>query len=111
LEPCNIGRNQNAWAGDNEKWKQVAYYSALNHKATDSTYLARIDLSKFMIVQAQAELAIASGKYEPDTLYVIEDSTVEEVKAHLNQSTDLLQNIDGFNVLAPKWYSKTSNKH
>ena len=94
-----------------EKWKQVAYYSALNHKATDSTYLARIDLSKFMIVQAQAELAIATGKYEPDTLYIIEDSTVEEVKAHLNQSTDLLQNIDGFNVLAPKWYSKTSNKH
>ena len=94
-----------------EKWKQVAYYAALNHKATDSTYLARINLAKFIDIETKAESTIASGKYEQDTLYIIEDTTVEEVKAHLNGSTDLLQNIDGFNVLAPGWYSKISAKH
>lgn len=97
-------------AQDHEKWSQVAYFAALNKISTDSAYLARVNFSKFADVETRAQASIATGQYDQDTLYIIEDSTVEDVKKHVNQSTDLLQKIDGFNVLAPGWLSRSSGK-
>ena len=84
-------------------WSALAWESARHHLATNSVYLARYDETKLIAANAKYEAAIASGNYDPEALYIIDDERVMPVLMHLDPQKDLFAKIDGFNVLAPGW--------
>ncbi len=51
----------------------------------------------------EANHALLSGTYAPDTLYLLEESAARAARASLNPDRDLLAKIDGLYVLAPRW--------
>ena len=46
---------------------------------------------------------LRTGKFDKDTLYIIDDWKSLQLDITYNKSSDLLARIDGFNVLAPNW--------
>lgn len=89
-------------------WSTFAWESARHKIGTNNVYLARYDESKLVAANAKYEAAIASGKYDPLTLYIIDDERVMPALMHLNDQKDLFFRIDGFNVLAPGWVACSS---
>ena len=85
------------------QWKTIAAYAAQNGLATDSVYLARVGKSALALSQSKASTALRTGRYEPDALYIIDESALAQALLSLKASSDLLARIDGFNVLAPGW--------
>jgi len=86
-----------------EHWSTFAALAAKHQLPTNSIYLARYDESKLAVANKKYELAVTSGKYDPTTLYIIDDERVMPVLMHLDPQKDLFARIDGFNVLAPGW--------
>jgi len=46
---------------------------------------------------------MASGQYDPDTLYLLGDRALLRAFSNIHTTTDLFTRIDGFLVLAPGW--------
>jgi hypothetical protein len=86
-----------------DQWAPFADLAARHHLVTNSVYLARYDETKLIAANAKYEAAIASGNYDPEALYIIDDERVMPVLMHLDSKKDLFAKIDGFNVLAPGW--------
>jgi hypothetical protein len=84
-------------------WSTIAAYAARRGLSTDAVYLARIDSSALARAQSDAATSLSSGTYEPDSLYVIDERYLLRASANLRRESDLLVEIDGFNVLAPGW--------
>ena len=85
------------------RWEQFASYAAAHHMATNSVYLSRVDRAKVVKTNQEFEIAINSGKYDPSSLYIVENEKLLPVAMHLDTSKDLLARINGMNVLAPGW--------
>ena len=92
-----------AAANNNHNWETFAYYAVRNHLATNSIFLARVDEQKMITENHRLNLQIKEGKYDPDTLYILENDKVIPALKSLNRKSDLLASIDGFSVLAPGW--------
>jgi len=86
-----------------EGWQVFAKYAADNKMGTNGVYIGRYDETKLIAANAKYEAAIASGNYDPEALYIIDDERVMPVLLHLDPQKDLFAKIDGFNVLAPGW--------
>ncbi|WP_221066617.1 DUF6311 domain-containing protein [Methylomagnum ishizawai] len=84
-------------------WQVFAAYAGRYGLGTDAVYLARVGAEPLAAAQAQAGEAIATGRYEPDSLYIVEEAVLGPALLGLDAKTDLLARIDGFNVLAPGW--------
>ena len=84
-------------------FETFATYAARNHLATNSVLLARPDLERVDIANAEFNKYITSGRYDPDSLFIVDDDLVLPVLTHLDPQKDLFAKIDGFNVLAPGW--------
>jgi len=93
IQPGNVTPN----------WQALAAFAGKNHMATDAIYLARVSSSALEIAQTRARDALRTGRYEPDTLYVLDDGVVLTAALSLNPETDLLARIDGLTVVAPGW--------
>ncbi len=78
------------------------YFAAMHGMSTDSVYLARVDKNKLKRAKQEAQLAVQKGSYTPRTLYILERS-YEAAARRTVQPSGLLQDIDGFLVLAPDW--------
>jgi len=91
-----------------EGWQIFAKYAAQNKMGTNSIYIGRYDDSKLAAANAKYEAAIASGNYDPEALYIIDDERVMPVLMHLDPKKHLFAKIDGFNVLAPGWVACVS---
>lgn len=87
----------------NPRWRTFAAYAGRYALATDAVYLARVDESRLTAAQEKAREALDTGKYEPDSLYIVEEAVLGRAMLGLNATTDLLARIDGFAVLAPGW--------
>lgn len=85
------------------QWDVLANYAAKNHWPTNSVFLARVDERKMAKANERLERALASGQYDPNTLYILNDDKVIPALLNLNKRTDLLARINDFNVLAPGW--------
>ena len=85
------------------QWDILANYAANNHWPTNSVFLARVDEKKMALANERLERALASGQYDPKTLYILNDDKVIPALLNLNKHTDLLARINDFNVLAPGW--------
>jgi hypothetical protein len=84
-------------------WEAFATYAWRHNMSTNSVYLARVDARKLDAMNAQFERAIATGQYDPHSLYIVDDEKVLPILMHLDASKDLFAKINGINVLAPGW--------
>ncbi|WP_270935808.1 DUF6311 domain-containing protein [Falsiroseomonas oryzae] len=84
-------------------WEWLSYYALTHDMATDAVYLARFAGREHMALLAKGEQELASGRFDPDTLYVLDDASARLAAASIDRSRDLLVELDGLNVLAPGW--------
>jgi hypothetical protein len=89
-------------------WPTFASYAATHGLATDAVYIARLGLKQWDSAKSKARMALETGSFDQDSLYIMDESSFAEAARH-KQDTDLLARIDGFNVLAPGW--KTREEH
>lgn len=82
-------------------WQTLAAYAGSHGLSTDAVYLARISTLALQTATEQASKAIASGSYEPDSLYILDDAVLLRAAININTEYDLLARVDGFNVIAP----------
>jgi putative flippase GtrA len=90
------------------QWLTLAAYAGTHGLATDAVYLARVGNAALGIAQGKATEALATGRYEPDSLYVLDDGALRQAAFSISADNDLLARIDGFNVLAPGWKKCTA---
>jgi len=84
-------------------WQALASYAGNHGMATDAVYLARYDPEKLKQAQRKAADALQTGKYESNSLYVLDDDAFHQAANSIDTANDLLVRINGFNVLAPGW--------
>lgn len=87
------------------QWQRLAYFAGTHHMATDAVYLARIDVNAMRAAREKARQAIATGRFEADSLYVFDAATAVEIARHYDAAHDAMGRIDGLYVLAPGWKS------
>jgi hypothetical protein len=62
-----------------------------------------MDLNQWRQAYQKASKAFATGQYEADSLYLLDDRALLQAVPTVNTETDLFARIDGFTVLAPGW--------
>ena len=85
------------------QWDVLANYAANHNWPTNSVFLARVDVQRMGQANERLEIAMATGKYDSQNLYILNDDKVIPALLNLNKQTDLLARINDFNVLAPGW--------
>ncbi len=94
-----------------EHWSEFARFAATRNLATDAVYLARVDESRLQARQAEAERALESGVFGPDTLYILQGGTARRVPCRIDPAKDLLALVDGFWALAPGWKTAAGQRY
>lgn len=89
-------------ANQPQYWANIAAFAAEHGMGTNAAYLARIDRGNYAIAAQKSTDMLATGDYEPDTLYILSGQVVEQARSTL-QADDLLDSFDGVTVLAPGW--------
>ena len=84
-------------------WISIADYAGRNRLATDAVYLARVGEAGLTAAQWNSEQAINTGKYDQDSLYILDNEKVHTALLHIDQGSDLFAQIDGLFVVAPGW--------
>ncbi|WP_149539764.1 DUF6311 domain-containing protein [Siccirubricoccus phaeus] len=88
-----------------EGWESIARFAAEARLPTDSIYMARVDGAAAAALRARMAEVLASGAYEPGTLYVLRDAaSLALAEASHRPERDLLRQADGYWVLAPGWW-------
>lgn len=85
------------------EWMHVAAFAGKYGLSTDAVYLGRMDLNQWRQADRKASKAFATGQYEADSLYLLDDRALLQAVPTVNTQTDLFAKIDGFTVLAPGW--------
>ncbi|RON55177.1 DUF6311 domain-containing protein [Pseudomonas frederiksbergensis] len=85
------------------QWMNVAAFAGKHGLPTDAVYLGRMDLNQWRQAYQKASRAFATGQYEADSLYLLDNRALLQAVPTVNTQTDLLARIDGFTVLAPGW--------
>ncbi|WPX60323.1 MULTISPECIES: DUF6311 domain-containing protein [unclassified Pseudomonas] len=85
------------------QWMTVAAFAGKYGLSTDAVYLGRMDFNQWRQVDQKANKAFATGKYDADSLYLLDDRALLRAVPTVNTQTDLFARIDGFTVLAPCW--------
>jgi uncharacterized protein DUF6311 len=87
-------------------WNSVGVLTARTGAVpTDCIYLARVDDAALAALREKVAEVLRSGAYEPDTLYVLRDETSQALaQASHDPARDLLLEVDGLWVLAPRWH-------
>jgi len=84
-------------------WGVFANYAAKYSLGTNSVYLARVSKEKIENENKNLLSTLKYGKFDTETLYIIDDWKNLQADITYNKNSDLLARIDGFNVLAPNW--------
>lgn len=85
------------------KWLPIAAYAGTHGLATDAVYLARVGTLALEQARRMASESLKSGRYEADSLYILDESVFRQAAFSIDSTTDVLARVDGFNVLAPGW--------
>jgi hypothetical protein len=86
-----------------DQWQAIASFSAAHGLKTDAVYMWRMSPKVLDKAQREAQRRMASGEYDADTLYILDDDALELAVKSVRSETDLLTRIDDFVVLAPGW--------
>jgi len=84
-------------------WLTLGAYAGTHGLATDAVYLARVPDSGLKEAQEKASEALQTGKYEVDSLYLLDSFATRQAATNGIADTDVLARIDDFIVLAPGW--------
>lgn len=84
-------------------WQSLSYYAARFGLTTDAVYLARVDSKNLIAAHEKAAAAIREGRYESDSLYVLDSASARSAFLTLNRNIDLIAKVDGYYVIAPRW--------
>lgn len=90
-------------------WQVFAYYAGIHGMGTNSIYLARVSKRPLMDARARAYEMLRTGVFMRDTLYILDRGAADKIAPLIDANTDLLAEIDGFNVLAPGWNCRGLN--
>ncbi len=85
------------------QWPFLAELAYLNRVSTSSVYLARVDDNKIDLANLKYDQLLKSGKFDSDSLYIIENWQQFPKNLIFDPTQDLLARIDGIYVLAPGW--------
>lgn len=85
------------------KWLALADYASSHRLATDAVYLGRVATQAVEEAQRKADLTLGTGKFDADSLYVLDERAMLQASVSIDNNTDLLARIDGLNILAPGW--------
>jgi hypothetical protein len=86
-------------------WEKFANYAAQNQLGTNSVFMGRVDQQKIERSNQKIKEALAQGKFDPSTLYIVEDNYVPQFANAMNPQTDLLARFNEINIFAPGWKS------
>ena len=86
-------------------WEKFANYAAQNQLGTNSVFMGRVDQQKIERSNQKIKEALAEGKFDPSTLYIVEDNFVPQFIKAMNPKTDLLARFNEVNVFTPGWLS------
>ena len=86
-------------------WEKFANYAAQNQLGTNSVFMGRVDQQKIERSNQKIKEMLAQGKFESDTLYIVEDNFVPQFANAMNPQADLLARFNEVNVFAPGWKS------
>ena len=86
-------------------WEKFANYAAQNQLGTNSVFMGRVDQQKIEKSNQKIKMALAQGKFDANTLYIVEDNYVPQFANAMNPQTDLLARFNEINVFAPGWKS------
>lgn len=84
-------------------WEKFASYAAQNRLGTNSVFMGRVDQQKIERSNQRIEKILAEGKFDSDTLYIVEDNYVPKFIQAMNPQSDLIARFDEVNVFAPGW--------
>lgn len=84
-------------------WHKLAAYAGRHGLSTDAVYLARVDPRALEGAQKRALAAVNTGRYEADSLYLLNPNLLASAARHIDPTTDLLARVDGFVLVAPGW--------
>ncbi|GAA5234655.1 hypothetical protein FOZ76_20690 [Verticiella sediminum] len=85
------------------RWQPLADYAGRHGMATDAVYLARVDARALAAAQADMRARLQEGRYDADTLYVIEGAGFVAAALAAQGGPDLYAQVDGFQLIAPGW--------
>jgi len=86
-------------------WEKFANYAAQNQLGTNSVFMGRVDQQKIERSNQKIKEALAQGKFDPNTLYIVEDNYVPQFAKAMNPLTDILARFNEINIFAPGWKS------
>jgi hypothetical protein len=86
-------------------WEKFANYAAQNQLGTNSVFMGRVDQQKIERSNQKIQEALAQGKFDPSTLYIVEDNYVPQFANAMNPQTDLLVRFNEINIFATGWKS------
>jgi hypothetical protein len=84
-------------------WPHLSYFALTHGMATDAVHLARISGVALAELQRRGRDAVATGAFDPNTLYVLDAPSAAAAAAAIDPASDLLIRLDSLNVLAPGW--------
>lgn len=84
-------------------WMMLSDYAGKYHLATDAVYLGRVSALAQETAQRTASMRLEYGRYDSDTLYVLDQRAALQAAVNIDRKADVLTRIDGFYVLAPGW--------
>lgn len=83
----------------NPNWRMLGYYAYMHGMATDAVHLGRVDRRAVEVLKAADDRRIATGDFDPRTLYLLDVHSALAIARKL-QPDDLLALIDGRIVFA-----------
>jgi hypothetical protein len=90
-------------------WDTVGVLAVRASVPTDCIYLARVDDAAVAALRANVAGSLASGAYEPGTLYLLRDAeSLALARASHDPTRDVILQADGHWVLAPGWQERRS---
>lgn len=94
-----------------EHWETLAAYAGEHGMGTDAVYLARVGNKELANARQRAAQALQTGKYEPDSLYVLDPALTVAAIVPIDETQDLIADVDGFRIIAPGWNTCTECAH
>lgn len=89
-------------------WSVIGAYAASHEMRTDSIYLARVNYPKLEQLNQRNRLRVEQGDYEQDALYIISNQLLPSVLRKFKFDQDLIASVDGYIVVAPQWYARST---
>jgi Family of unknown function (DUF6311) len=85
------------------RWIELTHFAAMNKMSVNAGYFARIDMNILERERQAVRAAIEGNRLDPKTLYIFDDEPYWHFARRQAGPDDLVEELDGVRVLAPKF--------